>query len=413
MILFPRVTLSPASVFLSVWGAQVLLYSLRFTDFIRGTCEAYSVILLLFSISALPFLAGQFSVYLLCCSFKMPSNLRVYDGYSISRDQLRSFHLRCIIFSLIVLSLLLTANNMATYGPLPLVAYVSGEFGDYTYLDYGRLKYIIFASLSAVVILSYFEKNQALKYAVFIFSASMNLLYVTRAYIIQIFLHYIILSILATASNRRLSLAFRYLIFFSIFLFALMFTVGELRTGSELFKSVMDISDPYWDWPVGILWVVTYISSGLANMVSLILNNFDSFYYGDLSLAKTLPPFLWQYFSLDHALEVFLKDIPFSYYMSYKSSNVATYLGLLYMDFGYIGIVLFNFFIGLLGYFLFHIYTHSRSIFSMIMYSTFLTYLAFLFFDNWFINITNITQVLIFFLLKRFLRSHSAIPRSS
>lgn len=360
--------------------------------------SAWSAIFILALISAGAFLFASLIGYLLARSwlvlggFESRVHMRWSEGRTLILSRSRT---RLATLMLIFLIVVITAFNWRYYGPLPAITLLTGGYSDYTYLTYGSLKSVVFSAAMLLLLLTLIERTRV--WIVFMIGLSIItfLLYVSRGFLIQAILQYALLWIFI----KRPKIGFRTIfltILVLIMVVLIMDWVGSIRTGSNNFIAAMQIRPEWQNWPSGILWLIGYVSFPLANMVAL-LHSFGEHTDGVLVITSSIPALFWKWLGLKDITGLISPII--ETYFPNPLNTVATYNGIIFIDFGMWGVFIFNFILGLVGSLL---YTFSRIKESLLMYifsAIFISCLVLGVFDNLWVNATILTQFALALLL--------------
>jgi oligosaccharide repeat unit polymerase len=297
----------------------------------------------------------------------------IYSSFSPRPIQLRIFE---IIF--IFIGLLIVLLNLFFHGYFPLFS----AFGIKTldYLSYGRIKNILFPILSLLMLCSIFEQNKKMKYTCFSLPIIIGLLYMARGATILSLLQYILLYFGINKINIKKVLISTIISIF--FLTNLMWAVGAVRMSNEALLAAFDVKKKYHDYNPGLVWVAAYISLPYANLLDFVEKDFRS------------PPGI--YFTLEEIIPSIsqneqVKELYFKY-LPLRSNTVSTYIGQAFLDFGYIGIIVFNFVYGFIGGLFSLNFIKKRFIFPNVIY---LSALLMMFFTNFLIFFSTFFEMIL------------------
>lgn len=375
-----------------VWFVQVSLYSFRLANFLPWGGEAFLAVAKLFALSMGGVLLGRlFFLFLKEIGRRskphgISSRFRDIQMGEVEIKKVRSF-----VFLMVAVILVVTVYNLLKHGPLPLVSLVFGLQVDSNYMDYGQMKYFVYGPALIVFVLVRFEENVHLRRVFFSFAFIVLLFYVSRGFLIIGLASWGLMKIYAQAQGMGFKRIVIFLVGFMFSVSLLMSLVGAVRTGSDAFKVAMGISGEYWSWPVGLLWVISYISFPLANIITLELDQSGGAFGGMVSLYSSVPPFLWGVLDVRGVGEDLAGFIATVY--PNPLNTVATYLGVPFLDFGYFGIISFNLVYGFVISFAQWKYFVSKNVAYAVLYVILLQIVFFSFFDNIFINISIIIEI--------------------
>lgn len=121
------------------------------------------------------------------------------------------------------------------------------------------------------------------------------------------------------------------------------FTIlGNFRSGSEIMDSVFRPKEEYNSLPSSVKWIYSYMTFSISNFNNLVSMTEGGVNHGASIASDVMPTVLVRHIKFEPEFK--------SNYLVSPSYNVSTYLPNLYLDFGVIGIAIFNVLIGLLGY---------------------------------------------------------------
>lgn len=345
--------INPIFIFIFIWIIMLVFWSLNIAYFFK---EYYTLAFFLCLISIIFFSIGYFLIYLINNSFiiKEEKFLCILNKKKVN----------IFVFILLLLSIGVVILNFILYGLPPFFKF----FGYYTidYLHYGKFKNLLFANLIFLFVISYFYKNIFISLFLKIFSLFILILYVSRGNIIFMVLFYMFLVL--TDKRIKIYKIFIILLFLFIGVILLFQIIGEFRTGNEIFYNVMEIKDKYRIKNAGIIWIIAYMSMPFENLLEFIHHNIPMF-LGENILSRSLPAFL----SFNqNALSIYKNLLPNPY------NTVPTYLGWIFFDFNWLGIIIFNFLIGLVSGYIFFIKKNK------LFLSLLLTCIFLIFFNDYF-----------------------------
>ncbi|MER3481880.1 MAG: hypothetical protein C4332_00615 [Meiothermus sp.] len=395
---------SPWAVFIFSWVVQIALYLMNIAEFMPTGADAWSAIYNLVLISAGAFLPASLIGYLLARSWLALGSFKEQIDTLRGKSKilrLSKSRTRLAALTLMFLIVVITLSNWRSYGPLPAITLLTRGDSQYTYLNYGRLMYITFSAAMLLALLSLFERSRLWIAFMISLATGTFLVYVSRGFLIQAILQYVLLWIFIR--RPKLSLRTILLTFLVLIVIVLiMGWIGSIRTGTNHFINAMQIRQEWRIWPSGVLWIIGYISFPLANMVAL-LNSFSEHTGGVLNLTASVPPLFWGVLGLEDTADL-LSSIIGTYFPN-PLNTVATYNGWIFIDFGIWGMLIFNFILGLIGSFLYTFARATRSLLACIVCAIFVSCLVLGVFANLWLNATILTQFALAFLLSGFLKS--------
>lgn len=219
----------------------------------------------------------------------------------------------------------------------------------------------------------YFKNKDAILYL------AISVLMLNRQVLLAIIIEYVLLLIIRKKVN--LSKIFK-IIIITIIIFG---ALGNIRTGNETFERVFESKENFKKIPTTIKWVYAYTTFSITNIDNLVTQDRKGqFNYGISTLKGFLPTIV-----LDKA-EIEEKYNPI--YLEKINFNVSTYMKELYLDFGVIGIILFNLIISIFSCRLYRKSKLKKSFMNNLMYAVCLHNIIMLYFTNMFIYLPVIVQ---------------------
>jgi oligosaccharide repeat unit polymerase len=310
----------PVYLFLAVW--VVMLGSLEM-QVSESTYPDRSMGVILFLVSVLALLAGVGAVRLAnYASTESPFSL----AYRIDAERLRKvnwFMFLCIVPIVIF--------NYLTVGPPPILGFVGAQ--TVVYLEYGRFKQLLFPIAMALFVNSALEQSGVRRWLWRCCSLGILLAYVARGPILMAVAQALVLySIRTTASKRRIYVG---AILALLFALGAMDIIGNNRTSQDSFFSFLEIKNDFRDWPMALLWPITYFSIPISNLCWIVKD--AHFTAPTISFLYQFLPSFWVPASPHDA----------AVSNSHIIDGTYTYLGNYFLDFSWAGIVACNFAIGL------------------------------------------------------------------
>jgi oligosaccharide repeat unit polymerase len=289
-------------------------------------------------------------------------------AYRIDAGRLRKinwFMFLCIVPIVIL--------NFVTLGPPPIL----GFFGVQTvvYIEYGRFRQVLFPLAMALFVNSALEESGVRRWFWRCCSLGILLAYVARGPILMAVAQALVLySIRTTASKRKI-----YVGAFVALLVALgaMDLIGNNRTSQDAFFSYLEIKNDFRDWPMAVLWPITYFSIPISNLCWIVKD--AHFTAPTFSFLYQLLPSFWMPASPHDA----------AVSNSHIIDGTHTYLGNYFLDFSWAGIVACNFAIGLAAGALTHRERISRKFMSS---PIILSAIGFIFFWDFFTALSNVVE---------------------
>jgi len=316
---------NPFLVFLLIWVTGLSVYSVGIADFLHPD---QTVLWFVFWVSLVFFAFGFFGISLVIRLFQGKCD-RGRVGVLVDQQRLEQ-----TMFVLWLLSAFIVLYNIAIQGLPPMFAF----FGVDTeiYKGYGRWKGLLFPILMAIFLFTLFSDRRWLKVLLRCWSLAWLFLYISRGNVIVMCVQFLLT--LFIMKRLRLRSVLIYGGAFLGLLMVMMAVVGEYRTGTDIFIKGMGIKKEYQDLYPGLLWVASYISLPLSNLV-FIMEDFNEVLMGEFVFHRMLPAFS----SEADILHDVLSSVPG------VKDNTITYLGIVFMDFSWVGIVWINILLGVVG----------------------------------------------------------------
>ncbi len=352
----------PVYLFLAVWAVMLGSLELQVSEL---TYPDRSMGVILFLVSLLALLAGVGAVRLANYAHPEP---QVSLSYRIDSGLLRKINwFLCLCIVPIVIF------NYLTVGPPPIF----GFFGVSTvvYLEYGRLKQILFPMAMALFVNSALEESEVRRWFWRCSSLGILLVYVARGPILMAMSQAVVFYSIRTSASKR-KIYVRATVALLIALVA-MDVIGNNRTAEDAFFEGMEIRNEFRDWPMVVLWPVSYFSLPISNMCWIIKN--AHFTAPTFSFLYDLLPSFW---APVNPHEAAVSD-------PHIIDGVHTYLVNYFLDLSWAGIALCNFAIGLAAGFLTHRERISRKFMSS---PILLSAIGFIFFWDFFTTLSTVLE---------------------
>lgn len=349
---------NPIALFFAVWILMLVCLSFHISYVIY---PGLATPLLIFAVSAGSLLLGFFA-----CTAILDRDRHQDESASFLLDVTT---LRRMNLLFCALTLPIIALNWRLSGAPPAI-------GDpTTYLAYGKLEQILFPLLICIAVNASLDPSRLRRYAFITFALGVLALYIARGIMLVAFLQMFFLSALRSRASRKRQF---WLAGGAVAIaIAGMTIIGNLRTAREIFMAFLDIRPDYSNWPMAILWFVSYISIPFSNLCWMTAHG--SFHAHTLSfLYALLPSFM----------------VPADPYESiYGSFNIidgaSTYLKAWALDFSYLGIYFANLIIGMgCGWLVRRAYPRNILVLAIL-----LTSISLLFFSDYFFLLLTVVQV--------------------
>jgi len=359
-----KMIINPLFIFSSVWFIIIIFYSFKVSYFFP---KDNNLIYTLAFGSIITFSIGFLSLALID---------RKKIHYEYKHINIYNY-VNFVRFILLVISLIVFINVIIDGLP-PFFNFLG--INTKNYMEYGRLKNILFAFLIFLFVISEYDKGPRYK----IISILLLVIYVTRGNIIFAIITFIFLKIQENKiTNKRIIVLFTLLILFTILLFQI---IGDYRTGSNVFYDSLEIKENYRIKNAGVIWVISYISMPIVNLIEIIKHS-DYYFYGQNILNNSLPAFI----NISSKASEYIYSL-----LPNKNNTVSTYLSNVYLDFGLLGIILYNYLIGIFSGYL---YFFSRN---NVLKSVFLTSITLSFFYDYFSFFQTIVIIVLSIIFNRY-----------
>ncbi len=351
---------NPVALFFAVWILMLACLSLHVS---YVSYPGLATPFLIFAVSAGSLLLGFFA-----CTAVLDHDTPQDTPASFLVD-ITSLRRLNLLFSVFALSLM--AFNWLLSGPPPAIGDPS------TYLEYGKLKQILFPTLTCIAVNATLDPSRLRRFLFISFVVCALGLYVTRGILIVTFLQMFFLFSLRSRVSRKKQLW--------LGLGALAFAItaatiiGNLRTAHDVFITFLQIREKYEDWPMAFLWFVSYISIPFSNLCWMLAHG-----------SPHRPSFAFLYSLLPSFMT---PSDPYAdvYGNMNLIDNASTYLQAWAIGFSYLGIYFANLLIGFgFGWLVKRAYPKNPLILVI-----FLTSVSFLFFADMFFLLQVVIQVLL------------------
>ncbi len=233
------------------------------------------------------------------------------------------------ILAFIALAIMLV--NLKLEGLPPIFGLLS--FDTKVYLEYGRLKQLLFPVLITLTVNSFLEPSRGRKVLFCTFGLLAQLFYITRGGILGTLLQIFFVFSMTTRLNRRKLMMAATCVIIGLTIVA--DVIGNNRTTQECFYAVLQIRQEYRDWPMIFLWVISYFSIPLSNLCWIV----HTFHFRSPTIGFIYPALPSFWIPADPH-EAFING------NSHIIDNVHTYLAPYFLDFSFAGVLMANFALG-------------------------------------------------------------------
>ncbi len=290
-------------------------------------------------------------------------------GYLIRTDPLRK-----VIWILGLGCLVLVIYNYFAFGLPPAAAFIG--FSTYDYQEYGRFKQLLQPMLGALFLSSLLDQSRLRRWLGSSFALGIMVVYVLRGPLLMALAQAVILSsIRSQTSKRRIYIRAVAMILIALLLMSI---IGNYRTPQDIFLSYMEIKPEFRNWPMAMLWPITYVSVPISNLCWIIHG--AHFIQPTMSFLYPVLPAFW---TPTNPHDAAVSD-------SHIIDGVHTYLANYFLDFSWLGVVAANFGIGMLSGFLVNRQRITRY---LLISPVVLSAMAFIFFWDFFIYLPTLGQL--------------------
>lgn len=347
--------LHPVVIFLGIWSITAVCYLLRVADWMP---DRPGLLLFLFGLSTVCFFAG----------YMLSRGRRLQDSKSLAalKISVNFRRMRLVQLGLALFVVAVTIYNTKVFGPPPGIAAIF-HWPSVYYLFYGRLRALTLPAAGIICLCAMYERRLSLRLIALGFGAAVFISYMTReSFIATILEGFFLYVITRKFSDGRIV---RWIGTLALGLVLLVHFMGNLRIDREAMLDSLDIRPAYRDLNTGLIWTVAYVSLPSANLLAIV-DSGPGFIGSRFCLERSIP---------NPAREGLYDDYYMSLLPNYRC-NTPTYLGMIYLDLGYGGIVLINLILGALGGLLYSLAWRKRFVMT---YSIYLTILCLLFFQDY------------------------------
>ena len=265
---------------------------------------------------------------------------------------------------------------------LPLIWKMTGN--SKTYFDFGitSLNGAWYGLIICLGAYSFFSKSKN-KYLYL----AMGILILSRQVIMSIILEAIIFNIL----DKSKKIDVKKYIIIALVVFLGFNVLGNIRSGSDEMNKVFKAKEQYENIPTSIKWVYSYMTFSISNFNNLVNQTYGGVNNGISTLDSFLPNVVLNKLHLEKNFQ--------SNFLVSGNFTVSTYLPPLYLDYGLVGVAIFNGFIALIGAVLYNKVVDNNSIKNRLLYAVFAHNIVFLFFTNMFLYLPIMIQIVYIFII--------------
>lgn len=208
----------------------------------------------------------------------------------------------------------------------------------------------------------------------------MGIMMISRQVIMSIIIEGLVFYLMS--STKKIN--FKKILIFGIAIFIGFTFIGNFRSGNDTMTNAFYAKRQYKKLPDSAKWTYSYMTFSISNFNNLVSMTKGNVNHGASMLSELMPTVI---LNKVHIKQNFDKSFIIS-----SSYNVSTYLPCIYLDFGIVGIAIFNMLIAFLGYFLYKNATEKKSDKDILLYAVFAHNIILLFFINMFLYLPIIIQ---------------------
>lgn len=295
---------------------------------------------------------------------------------------IRTEYLRKVIWILGLGSLVLVVYNYFAFGLPPVAAFIG--FSTFDYQEYGRFKQALQPMLGALFLSSLLDPSRRRRWLGSGFALGIMVAYVLRGPLLMALAQAVILSSMRSITSKR-KIYIRAVAMILVALL-LMSIIGNYRTPQDVFLSYMEIKPEFRNWPMALLWPITYVSVPISNLCWIIHS--AHFTQPTMSFLYPVLPAFW---TPTNPHDAAVSD-------SHIIDGVHTYLANYFLDFSWLGVISANFAIGTLSGLLVNRQRITRYV---LLSPVILSAMAFIFFWDFFIYLPTLGQLAIQAVIQR------------
>ena len=253
------ILLHPFVVFSTIWFSVAIMYSLHLSNLLLfSTREVIQVTSYIY----LPFVL-TLTIYSIIYHLLRPAYYVRPKPIRVNVDLLEQ---RLSIWFMVWL--LVTAGEIALSGGIPVVwlfLHSTKTYAEFGIHSLHGLANSLLLSIAVCRFAMYINSGERRHLRVPIVAVAWPILVITRQVMLTSLLEYAVIFLLI--KSIRLRTVARITIAFAAFVL-LFGAIGDLRSGSETFRSLAQPTEHYPDWlPSGILWVYIYITTPINNLI--------------------------------------------------------------------------------------------------------------------------------------------------
>lgn len=253
-----------------------------------------------------------------------------------------------------------------------------------TYFDFGipSINGALYGIIICLGAYSIFSKSKD-KYIYLL----MGILMVSRQVLISMFLE----AIIFTMCDFSKKIDYRKYAIILVVLLVGFSVLGNFRSGSNEMDYVFYAKEEYKSLPTTVKWIYSYVTFSITNLDNLVNMTNGMANFGATMISDILPTVL------TNIINIKINQYP--YYLELGNFNVSTYLPSVYLDFGIVGVGIFNALLAILGKTLYDMMSKDNSDRSRLLYAVFAHNILLLFFINMFLYLPIVVQFVYIFII--------------
>lgn len=209
---------------------------------------------------------------------------------------------------------------------------------------------------------------------------AMGLLMISRQLLMSIIIEGFIFYLIS--STKKIN--YKKIIIFGIVIFAGFTMIGNFRSGSNTMDNAFRPKRHYNKLSDTTKWTYSYMTFSISNFNNLVSMTKGGVNNGASMLSEFMPTIILNKVNIKQKFDRSFLIVP--------NYNVSTYLPSIYLDFGVVGIAIFNMLMAIAGYFLYKNATENKNDKNILLYAVYAHNIILLFFINMFLYLPVIVQ---------------------
>ena len=316
-------------VFISMWIVTIACYLAHPVSSYLLTTRSLSFLFVIALLSIVAF----YLPYRLFSSYLPPVNI----GFCVPRLYVSPIMQFFCCANMIAIYFFILTYNHFHFGLAPFFEKLSNISSTYTYKSYGRGKNFLYYMPVIISLFFLYKGKFKASLAVLFFQAIVCILYLSRGPLIEALVFYFFAMLLVYRSRYNNWHIVLMIIFGLILTCALMGVLGDIRSGNENFKNNLGVDGLWLHVPVGLTWLVVYISDPFSNAVDFVANGYHE---------PLLNP------NHHHWMNDHLANF---------RNTANSYLGNYFLHFSFFGLLFINFLYGSISGICYRLYQYQRS----------------------------------------------------